>query len=38
MLRLGRVSLTELTPGAAAAVDSVVLAAAIYFPLVRIIL
>lgn len=38
MLRLGRVSLTELTPGAVSALDSVVLAAALYYPLIRIIL
>jgi molybdopterin synthase sulfur carrier subunit len=38
MLRLGRVSLTEIPPGAVASFDSVLLAAAIYYPLIRIIL
>lgn len=38
MLRLGRMSLTEITPGAVASLDGVILAAAIYFPLIRIIL
>ena len=38
MLRLGRVSLTELVPGAVPSLDGVFLAAAIYFPLIRIIL
>jgi molybdopterin converting factor small subunit len=38
MLRLGRVSLTEIPPGALASFDSVLLAAAIYYPLIRIIL
>lgn len=38
MLRLGTVSLTELTPGAVSSVDGVVIAAAIYYPLIRIIL
>jgi molybdopterin synthase sulfur carrier subunit len=38
MLRLGRVSLTEIPPGAVSSLDSVLLAAAIYYPLIRIIL
>ena len=38
MLRLGNVSLTEIPPGAVAAFDGVMLAAAIYYPLIRIIL
>lgn len=38
MLRLGRVSLTEISPGAVASLDGVLLAAAIYYPLIRIIL
>lgn len=38
MLRLGTVSLTDLAPGAVTSLDGVVLAAAIYYPLIRIIL
>lgn len=38
MLRLGRVSLTERVPGALPSLDGVVLAAALYYPLIRIIL
>jgi molybdopterin synthase sulfur carrier subunit len=38
MLRLGVVSLTDLPPGAAVSLDSVVLAAAIFYPLIRIVL
>lgn len=38
MLRLGTVSLTDLPPGAVASLDGVILAAAIYYPLIRIIL
>lgn len=38
MLRSGRVSLTERPPGLLASLDSVMLAAAIYYPLIRIIL
>ena len=38
MLRLGRVSLTEFSPGAVVSLDGVLLAAAIYYPLIRIIL
>lgn len=38
MLRTGRVSLTERPPGVLASLDSVVLAAAIYYPLIRLVL
>lgn len=38
MLRLGTVSLTARSPGALAALEGVVLAAAIYYPLIRIVL
>jgi len=38
MLRTGRVTLTERSPGILASLDGVVLAAAIYYPLIRIIL
>jgi molybdopterin converting factor small subunit len=38
MFRLGVVSLTDSSPGAVVALDGVVLAAAIYYPLIRIIL
>lgn len=38
MLRLGTVSLTDIFPGAVTALDGVLLAAAIYYPLIRIIL
>ncbi len=38
MLRLGTVSLTEIPPGFVASLDGVMLAAAIYYPLLRIIL
>ncbi len=38
MLRSGRVALTERPPGFLASVDGVVLAAAIYFPLIRLVL
>jgi molybdopterin synthase sulfur carrier subunit len=38
MLRQGRVSLTELSPGAVVSLDGVLLAAAIYYPLIRIVL
>lgn len=38
MLRKGRVSLTEISPGALPSLDGVVLAAAIYYPLIRAIL
>lgn len=38
MLRMGRVSLTERAPGALASVDGVILAAALYYPLIRVIL
>ena len=38
MLRLGTVSLTDLPPGAVTSLDGVLLAAAIYYPLIRIIL
>jgi hypothetical protein len=38
MLRTGRVMLTERPPGNLAALDGVVLAAAIYFPLIRLVL
>lgn len=38
MLRLGQVSLTEISPGAVPSLDGVLLAAAIYYPLIRILL
>ncbi len=38
MLRTGRVVLTERPPGILASLDGVVLAAAIYYPLIRVIL
>lgn len=38
MLRTGRVTLTERSPGLLASLDGVFLAAAIYYPLIRIIL
>lgn len=38
MLRSGRVSLTERPPGFLSSVDSVMLAAAIYYPLIRVVL
>lgn len=38
MLRTGRVALTERPPGILASLDGVVLAAAIYYPLIRVIL
>lgn len=38
MFRLGVVSLTDRAPGAVVALDGIVLAAAIYYPLIRIIL
>ncbi len=38
MLRTGRVMLTEQPPGYLAAIDGVVLAAAIYYPLIRLVL
>jgi hypothetical protein len=38
MLRLGRVALTERSPGVLASVEGVAMAAAIYYPLIRIIL
>lgn len=38
MLRTGRVTLTERSPGLLSVLDGVVLAAAIYYPLIRIIL
>jgi hypothetical protein len=38
MLRQGRVSLTELSSGAVVSLDGVLLAAAIYYPLIRIVL
>lgn len=38
MLRMGRISLTDRSPGALASLDGVVLAAAIYYPLIRVIL
>lgn len=38
MLRLGRVSLTERGPGALSSLDGVFLAAALYYPLIRVIL
>lgn len=38
MLRSGRVTLTEQSPGLLSSLDGVILAAAIYYPLIRIIL
>ena len=38
MLRTGMVSLTTRPPGVAASLDGVILAAAIYFPLIRLVL
>ncbi len=38
MLRTGRVALTERSPGLLASLDGIVLAAAIYYPLIRVIL
>lgn len=38
MLRLGRVGLTELSPGIMPSLEGVVLAAAIFYPLIRIVL
>lgn len=38
MLRMGRVALTERPPGILASLDGVILAAAIYYPLIRLIL
>jgi molybdopterin synthase catalytic subunit/molybdopterin synthase sulfur carrier subunit len=38
MLRTGRVTLTERSPGLLASLDGVILAAAIYYPLIRVIL
>ncbi len=38
MLRMGRISLTDRAPGALASLDGVVLAAALYYPLIRVIL
>lgn len=38
MLRTGRVSLTERAPGLLASLDGVALSAAIYYPLIRVIL
>jgi hypothetical protein len=38
MLRMGRVVLTERSPGALASLDGVVLAAAIYYPLLLLVL
>jgi molybdopterin synthase sulfur carrier subunit len=38
MVRMGRVSLTQRAPGALASLDGVVLAAALYYPLIRILL
>jgi hypothetical protein len=38
MLRTGRVALTERPPGILSSLDGVVLAAAIYYPLIRVIL
>jgi hypothetical protein len=38
MLRTGRVMLTERPPGYLPALDGVMLAAAIYFPLIRLVL
>lgn len=38
MLRMGRISLTDRAPGALASVDGVILAAALYYPLIRVIL
>ncbi|MDX1467816.1 MAG: MoaD/ThiS family protein [Acidimicrobiia bacterium] len=38
MLRTGRISLSERSPGLLASLDGVVLAAAVYFPLIRLVL
>jgi hypothetical protein len=38
MLRTGRVMLTERPPGLLPALDGVILAAALYFPLIRLVL
>lgn len=38
MLRMGKVSLTERPPGPLSALDGIALAAAVYYPLIRIIL
>lgn len=38
MLRLGVVSLTDIPPGTVVSLDSVILAAAIFYPLIRIVL
>jgi hypothetical protein len=38
MLRMGRVILTERPPGALVSLDGVVLAAAIYYPLLLLVL
>lgn len=38
MLRMGRISLTDRVPGALASLDGVFLAAALYYPLIRVIL
>lgn len=38
MLRMGRVTLTERAPGVLSSLDGVVLAAALYYPLIRILL
>ncbi len=38
MLRMGRISLTDRAPGALASLDGVILAAALYYPLIRVIL
>lgn len=38
MIRSGRVALTERPPGVLASLDGVVLAAALYFPLIRLVL
>ena len=38
MLRMGRISLTDRSPGALASIDGVMLAAALYYPLIRVIL
>lgn len=38
MLRIGSVSLTERAPGLLASMDGIVLAAAIYYPLIRLVL
>ena len=38
MLRTGRVSLTERPPGLLGSMDGIVLAATIYYPLIRLVL